>query len=79
MTNRILCSILVDIIEDFYFRRNKIMIRYCAECEEEFNEEDVGKCVVCDEPVCDECQADYNQFSQIDYDLHIMCLFIGRE
>ena len=55
------------------------MIRYCAECEEEFNEEDVGKCVVCDEPVCDECQADYNQFSQIDYDLHIMCLFIGRE
>lgn len=30
-------------------------------------------CDKCDEYICDDCQAKYNQFTQIDYDCCIKC------
>jgi hypothetical protein len=30
-------------------------------------------CEKCEEPICGDCQAEYNQFSQIDYDCCERC------
>lgn len=35
---------------------------------------DYSECRICGEPVCEGCQAQYTEHSQIDYDCHEGCL-----
>ena len=42
-------------------------------CGKELSYEEVDFCKICDKPVCEECEAKYNQFTQIDYGCHQDC------
>jgi len=43
-------------------------------CGKELSVDEADICKICNEPVCEECQAKYNQFSQIDYGCHQDCV-----
>jgi hypothetical protein len=46
---------------------------HCSGCDTELPEDEEANCKCCGEPVCEDCQAAYNQFTQIDYSCHQSC------
>ena len=48
-------------------------IEKCHCCEKTIAETEIFKCERCEELMCSDCQAPYNQFSQIDYNCCINC------
>ncbi len=44
---------------------------FCERCEKDCHE--VFECEICSQMICDDCQATYNQFTQIDYNCCKTC------
>lgn len=49
----------------------------CERCEKNVTE--VYPCERCEMMICDKCQAEYNQFAQIDYTCCKQCAVSSRE